>query len=132
MAGKRDYYEILGVNRDADDNAIKKAYRKLAKKYHPDVNKGNTQAEEKFKEVIRKKENSMIGLVMVPSMEVPPALREIIITENIILKGEIWMIFSKICLAAVFGEAASRTMTALEAASAAVLAAEVSGRRALI
>ena len=51
MAGKRDYYEILGVNRDADDNAIKKAYRKLAKKYHPDVNKGNTQAEEKFKEV---------------------------------------------------------------------------------
>ena len=51
MEGKRDYYEILGVNRNADDSAIKKAYRKLAKKYHPDMNDGNNGAEEKFKEV---------------------------------------------------------------------------------
>lgn len=51
MAGKRDYYEILGVNKNADDSAIKRAYRKLAKQYHPDTNAGNTQAEEKFKEV---------------------------------------------------------------------------------
>ena len=48
---KRDYYEVLGVDRNADANAIKKAYRKLAKKYHPDTNAGNPQAEEKFKEV---------------------------------------------------------------------------------
>ncbi|WP_343208562.1 DnaJ C-terminal domain-containing protein [Anaerolentibacter hominis] len=50
MAEKRDYYEILGIGRDADAAAIKKAYRKLAKKYHPDQNAGNTEAEQKFKE----------------------------------------------------------------------------------
>lgn len=47
---KRDYYEILGLNRDADDSTIKKAYRKLAMKHHPDRNSGNSQSEELFKE----------------------------------------------------------------------------------
>ncbi len=47
---KRDYYEVLGVGRDADDAALKKAYRKIAKKYHPDMNPGNAEAEKKFKE----------------------------------------------------------------------------------
>lgn len=51
MADKRDYYEVLGVARNADDATIKKAYRKLAKRYHPDMNKDNPSAEEKFKEV---------------------------------------------------------------------------------
>lgn len=51
MAKKRDYYEVLGVDRNVDEAAIKKAYRKLAKKYHPDMNKDNPDAEEKFKEV---------------------------------------------------------------------------------
>ena len=50
MAEKRDYYEVLGVPRDADDAALKKAYRALAKKYHPDTNPGNAEAAEKFKE----------------------------------------------------------------------------------
>lgn len=51
MAAKRDYYETLGVNKSADKEAIKKAYRKLAKKYHPDTNAGNPHAEEMFKDV---------------------------------------------------------------------------------
>lgn len=50
MADKRDYYEVLGVDKNADDAAIKKAYRVLAKKYHPDINPGDKEAEAKFKE----------------------------------------------------------------------------------
>ena len=50
MADKRDYYEVLGVDKSADDATLKRAYRKLAKKYHPDVNPGDKEAEAKFKE----------------------------------------------------------------------------------
>ena len=50
MADKRDYYEVLGVDKGADDDTLKKAYRQLAKKYHPDVNPGDKEAEAKFKE----------------------------------------------------------------------------------
>ena len=48
---KRDYYELLGLAKGADPSAIKKAYRKLAKKYHPDTNPGDKEAEKKFKEI---------------------------------------------------------------------------------
>jgi molecular chaperone DnaJ len=51
MAAKRDYYEVLGVNKNASEDEIKKAYRQLAKKYHPDMNQGDKGAEAKFKEV---------------------------------------------------------------------------------
>lgn len=50
MADKRDYYEVLGVEKSADDATLKKAYRVLAKKYHPDANPGDAEAEKKFKE----------------------------------------------------------------------------------
>ena len=52
MAEKRDYYEVLGVNKNATDDELKRAFRKMAKKYHPDANPNNRkEAEEKFKEV---------------------------------------------------------------------------------
>lgn len=50
MAAKRDYYEVLGVDRNASDPDLKKAYRKLALNFHPDRNPGDREAEEKFKE----------------------------------------------------------------------------------
>ena len=50
MTAKRDYYEVLGVNRNASDDELKSNYRKLALKFHPDRNPGDKEAEDKFKE----------------------------------------------------------------------------------
>ena len=51
MAEKRDYYEVLGLQKGASEDEIKKAFRKMAMKYHPDRNPGDKEAEEKFKEI---------------------------------------------------------------------------------
>ena len=68
MSTPRDYYEVLGVSRDSSDDEIKKAYRKIALKYHPDRNPGDSEAEAKFKEaadayaVLQDKENLLAEL----------------------------------------------------------------------
>ena len=77
MAAKRDFYEVLGVDRNADSAAIKKAYRKLAKKYHPDTNAGDPHAEQMFKEATEayevlsdpRRRSFTTGLAMRPSTE---------------------------------------------------------------
>ena len=59
MAEKRDYYEVLGVDKNADDAGLKKAFRQLAKKYHPDMNPGDKEAEQKFKEGTISREDAL-------------------------------------------------------------------------
>lgn len=111
MAEKRDYYEVLGVSKDADDAAIKKAYRQLAKKYHPDMNPGDKEAEAKFKEAQkhyavlsdRIREDSTTSLVMQPLMVAQEVLAELVALVALTLA--IWEIYLEIslaeCLAAV-------------------------------
>ena len=72
---KRDYYDILGINKSASAEEIKKAYRKVAIKYHPDKNPDNKEAEDKFKEAAEayeilsnpEKKHNTIGLDIMPS-----------------------------------------------------------------
>ena len=125
---KRDYYDVLGVSRSASASEIKKAYRKLAKKYHPDTNAGNKEAEQKFKEVTeaynvlsdeeKKKMYDQFGmrhLTEVHQMEHIKVMQEIMVLVlaaltvehikmqmavimNIISMVATWMIFLEICL----------------------------------
>ena len=109
MADKRDYYEVLGVDKSADDATLKKAYRQLAKKYHPDVNPGDKEAEAKFKEATEAysvlsdpDKRSMISLVM-PLLKTA-AVAEQAVSAALISPAQTWVIsseiFSEICLEA--------------------------------
>ena len=106
---KRDYYEVLGVDRGADEATIKKAYRQLAKKYHPDMNPGDKEAEKKFKEASeayavlsdteKRRQYDQFGHALNRAAEVPAASAALILTAAI---WEISLeIFSEIFLAAV-------------------------------
>ena len=98
---KRDYYEVLGIGKDADEAAIKKAYRVLAKKYHPDMNPGDAEAEKKFKEASEayavlsdpEKRRNMISLVTRHSMAARAAQA---VSEALTLAVRISVIFSAI------------------------------------
>mgnify|MGYP002571681013 CR=1 FL=1 len=142
MAAKRDYYEVLGVAKNADEKTIKKAYRKLAKKYHPDTNAGNPDAEKKFKEVTeaysvlsdpeKKKMYDQFGHA---AFDQSAAIRAVdskmvsrdskVVLEDIrsIILQEMQMIFSEICLkiysmeAAVKAQMVSEVMGFTEAVS---------------
>ena len=97
---KKDYYDVLGINRNADDAEIKKAYRKLAKKYHPDSNSGSPGAEERFKEIteaIKKKENCMTSSATQPLRKTFPGTNPVLTAilradiRSFILRATIWM-----------------------------------------
>ena len=99
---KRDYYDVLGVNKSASPEELKSAYRKLAVKYHPDKNPGDTKAEEKFKEaseaygILSDKEKKKITIILVMQR-----LKMVVADQVevlVVLVEQIFQIFLKISL----------------------------------
>ena len=90
---KRDYYEVLGVSKDADEATLKKAYRQVAKKYHPDMNPGDAEAEKKFKEA--SEAYAVLSLDMLLLTEVQEQVADMADSISTVL---ILVIFSEISL----------------------------------
>jgi len=114
----RDYYEILGVPRSAKEDEIKKSYRKLARKYHPDLNPHNKQAEEKFKEIQeayevlsdqdKRQKYDQLGANWKSGADFTP-LPTGEQAEEVIREPSIW----RICLAAQVNNAAAAVLSAI-------------------
>ena len=110
MAEKRDYYEVLGIGKNATDAEIKSAYRKLAKKYHPDLNPGDKDAEEKFKEVNEANEVRSDSLGSIPTMgpASPAAATVAALAVSAAPAASIWATSSAIFSAAALAASAAR------------------------
>ena len=111
---KRDYYEVLGVDRGADETTIKKAYRQLAKKYHPDIRKLRRNLKRLPKHmpylVTRRREDSMISLDMLPLNRAEPGADSAVLISTVRIWAIFSGIFSETCSAA--GEAVGERTTA--------------------
>ena len=119
---KRDYYDVLGISRDADAAAIKRAYRKLAKKYHPDSNPGDKTAEQMFKDV-----NEAYDVLSDPKKKklYDPSVPEMERITNSILRAVTGMISSVICLEICLAAKEELAALALAVPASMALAAEM-------
>lgn len=118
MSSKRDYYDILGIGKDADNGDIKKAFRKNAKKYHPDLNPDDHEAEMKFKEVNEAYEvlsDEEKGQNMTDSdiLHLKTAARDLVEPEDLAEQEDL-KIFSAIFLVICLAEAEDREDKDLE------------------
>ena len=121
MAEKRDYYEVLGVDKNASEDEIKRAYKKLARKYHPDMNPGDKEAEEKFKEINEANE-------VLSARRRRPAMTSLALPAPIPITAPVRAAASAVSTSAIWGTSSAASSAASAASSSAATA--LSGARA--